>query len=474
MTGIPAGPLPSSVVKALRDGLAGVLLFGRNVDNAEQVRTLTADIRAANPHALIAIDEEGGSYGHLITAGVPAHVGNLALGVLDDIEVTRKAAFDMASGLAGLGINVDFAPCADVNSNPDNPVIGVRSFGAGPRTVARHTSAYVDGMQARGVAACVKHFPGHGDTPADSHHSLPSGTPSLLPFAGTRAAMMMSAHVVYPGLSAPGLSAGVPATLSRQLLTTVAREEMGFGGVIVTDAVEMRAISDTYPAPEAAVLALAAGADLVLTGDPVTEAGLGLIADAVEAAVADGRLRRARLDEAASRVTALAARFAAPSPLPAADGAADRQAAATLASRQLASPQLASPQLASPQLASPQLASRQRLGAGCFLVELRPANPGYRALHPGLVALALRRDPSVDGVTIETADEDLDAVLAQASGRSLVIAAPDDTWIRDMVSRLLAARPDATVINTGLPGTTGLNCYGRSPVMLGALLDLLL
>jgi beta-N-acetylhexosaminidase len=444
MTGIPAGPLPDGTATALRDGLAGIVLFSRNAESADQVRRLTGTITAASPRALIAIDEEGGGYGHLITAGVPARVGNLALGSLDDVELTRRVAFDMASSLAGLGINVNFAPSADVNTNPDNPVIGVRAFGADPRTVARQAAAFVDGTQARGVAACVKHFPGHGDTSADSHAGLPAGTAELAPFRGTRAAMMMSAHVVYPGLSDD-----LPATLSRRLLTTVARQQLGFGGVIVTDALEMRAIADRYPLPEAVVRALAAGADLVLIGDPVGD--LTPITSAVLAAVADGRLPRARLCEAAERVAALATWFAAPSPLPAAGGAADREVAAALAARQSPAP----------------------AGAGCFAVEFRAANPGYRALHPGLVALAGQRDPSAGGVTIESPGADLEAVLARAAGRPLIIAAEDLSWIRDPLSRLLASRPDAILISTGLPAS-GLNAYGRSPVLLGALLDRLI
>jgi beta-N-acetylhexosaminidase len=443
MTGMPAGPLSDDTARALRAGLGGILLFGRNIDDAEQARLLTKSITAANPRALIAVDEEGGGYGHLITAGVPAQVGNLALGTLDDVEVTRNVAFDMACGLAGLGINVDFAPCADVNSNPDNPVIGVRSFGADPGTVARHVGAFVDGLQARGVAACVKHFPGHGDTAVDSHLGLPSGTAELTPFRATSAALMMSAHVVYPELG------DRPATLNRDVLTGLARQQTGFGGVIVTDALEMRAISEKYPAPEAAVLALAAGADLVLIGDPVPDTGPFLAA--ITAAVADGRLPQARLDAAAARVAVLAARFATPPPRPAADGAAGRRAAAALASRQRAEP----------------------LGAGCFVIELRVPNPGFRAVHPGLVALARRRDPSADGVTIESAGADLDAVLARAAGRRMLIAAQDRGWIGETLSQLVKARPDATVIHTGLP-SDGLNAYGRSPVMLDALLDRLL
>ena len=170
--------------------------------------------------------------------------GNLALGVVDDPTLTAEVAAAIAGRLARCGVNMNLAPVADVNTNPDNPVIGVRSFGADPELVARHVAAFVEGTQRQGVAACAKHFPGHGDTAVDSHEDLPvvggDLEAALLPFraaiaAGVRA--VMTAHLVVPTLDE------VPATLSSRILRRLLRDELGFDGLVLTDALEMRAIS---------------------------------------------------------------------------------------------------------------------------------------------------------------------------------------------------------------------------------------
>ena len=449
MTGVPAGPLPGHVEQALRDGLAGIIVFSRNVEDAPQLTALTRRVRELSPRALIAVDEEGGGASHLAPAGVPAQPGHLALGALGDPDLTRRVAYDIASALAGLGINADFAPCADVNTNPDNPVIGARSFGSDPDTAARHVRAFVAGMQARGVAACVKHFPGHGDTAADSHLALPAGTPELTPFTGTGAAMMMSAHVTYPGL------ADEPATLSRRVLTDLARGELGYDGVIVTDALEMRAIADRSGYAEASARALTAGADLILIGLPPGRDELTAVTGALAACPAS------RLAEAARRVAALAETYAGPSPEPAPDGHAGRAVAAALAARQSGAGQ-------GPPVLKP----------GAFVVDLRFPNPGYRTESPGLADLLRLRDRTAAGRAFDRPPENLDGLLAEIPAASqLLITARDPhrvPWIAAALDRLRAARPDAIVISTGLPGEGTLNAYGPSPVMLSALLDLML
>ena len=198
---------------------------------------------------------------------------------------------------------MNLAPVADANTNPLNPVIGVRSFGADPELVARHVEAFVAGTQRQGVAACAKHFPGHGDTSVDSHHDLPvvegDLEAALLPFraaigAGVRA--VMTGHLRVPALDE------LPATLSRRILTGLLREELGFEGLVVTDALEMRAISAGVGVEEGAVLALAAGADSLCLGHDLHEAAVGAVVRAIVAAVRAGRLPLERLEEAAARV----------------------------------------------------------------------------------------------------------------------------------------------------------------------------
>ncbi|HSP71913.1 MAG TPA: glycoside hydrolase family 3 N-terminal domain-containing protein, partial [Gaiellaceae bacterium] len=173
---------PDRLRRALAEGLGGVCLFSGNVRDAEQVAALTAALRAERPEVLVTVDEEGGDVTRLEWERGSSYPGNLALGAVDDVGLTERVAAAIAGDLLRAGIDVDLAPVADVNSNPLNPVIGVRSFGADPGPVARHVAAFVRGLQAGGVAACAKHFPGHGDTAQDSHRELPVARPCLEPF----------------------------------------------------------------------------------------------------------------------------------------------------------------------------------------------------------------------------------------------------------------------------------------------------
>src|SRR5262249_25909814 len=225
----------------------------------------------------------------------------------------EAVAASIAAELAGVGINFDFAPVADVNSNPDNPVIGIRSFGVEASLVARHVRAFVTGLQGGGVAGCAKHFPGHGDTSQDSHLELPvvegNVDQALEPFRAAIAAgvrSIMTAHVLVPEL------APHQATLSPEILQVLLREELGLGGVAITDALEMRAVADAVGVEEGAVLALVAGADALCLGADIDEPIVGAVHAAVVDAVRAGRLTEERLGEAAERVQALAAWAAAP------------------------------------------------------------------------------------------------------------------------------------------------------------------
>ncbi|SCG66774.1 glycoside hydrolase family 3 N-terminal domain-containing protein [Micromonospora halophytica] len=309
------GPVPPDwAVELVADGLAGHTLFGTNVHDPAQVAASTAALRAGRADVLVAIDEEGGDVTRLAHATGSPYPGNAALGAVDDTALTRQVYAAIGAELAALGVTVNLAPTVDVNTADENPVIGTRSFGADPARVAAHSAAAVAGLQATGVAACAKHFPGHGATVADSHHELPTvdASPAVLrerdlpPFAaviGAGVRAIMTAHIRVPALTGDG-----PATFSRAVLVDLLRREYGFTGTVITDALEMKgaALAAGGVGP-AAVLALAAGADLLCVGAKVDAALVEHVAVEIVTAIEDGRLDRARVEEAAGRAAALAA-----------------------------------------------------------------------------------------------------------------------------------------------------------------------
>jgi beta-N-acetylhexosaminidase len=275
-------PTPE-IIEALRNYRpAGLTLFrSLNIENPTQVRRLTDSLQRLTeefdlPPLLIATDQEGGQL-MAVGEGTTQLPGNMALGATGSPELARKAGEVLGLELAAMGINVNYAPSCDVNINPQNPVIGIRSFGENPEVVARLACAMIEGIQLQGVAATAKHFPGHGDTAGDSHHGLPSVPHSLerleqVEFPPFRAAidadakLVMTAHLALPSLDGPDAP---PATLSRRILHGLLREELNFKGVIVTDAMDMGAIHQGEALGEDAVRAVAAGADLLLlTSNP--------------------------------------------------------------------------------------------------------------------------------------------------------------------------------------------------------------
>jgi beta-N-acetylhexosaminidase len=304
--------LPEWLAQQLRDGLGGVCLFGNNIVSRAQLRELTAAILAANPRAVIAIDEEGGDVTRLYYDIGSPFPGNAVLGRMDDPAATEAVASAVGWELRRAGCTVTFAPDVDVNSNPDNPVIGIRSFGSTPELVAKHSAAWTAGVQSTGVAASAKHFPGHGDTAQDSHLALPVVDRSrdqlndreLVPFVAAIAAgtkTIMTSHILLPQLDPDH-----PATLSRVILTGLLRGELGFDGVIVSDALDMKGASGLLGIPATAVRALAAGCDLLCIGTDNTAEQLVQIQHEILAALDDGRLDPARVAEAARRVLSLA------------------------------------------------------------------------------------------------------------------------------------------------------------------------
>ncbi|WP_343982552.1 glycoside hydrolase family 3 protein, partial [Streptosporangium amethystogenes] len=309
---------PDWLRRRLAEGLGGVALYSRNLVDGEQVRTLTAALRAENPDVVIATDEEAGDVTRLEALTGSSRPGNLALGAVDDPELTELIAREVGLDMAAAGIDLNYAPVVDVNSDLDNPVVGTRAFGTDPWLVARHARAWVTGLQSAGVAGCAKHFPGHGATAVDSHHDLPTVAYSAEELAATtlppyRAVIEAGVRAVMTGhLLVPAYDPDSPATMSGRILVGLLREELGFDGLIVTDGVEMPSVAGRYGVTGAAVRALAAGADAICVGGERKGPGVvGFIRNAIMTAVADGTLPEERLAEAASRVRSLAAWSAA-------------------------------------------------------------------------------------------------------------------------------------------------------------------
>jgi len=295
-----------------RGGL-GFCLFAYNAPSRDELRGLTDALRAERSDVLLAIDEEGGDVTRLEWREGSSYPSAAGLGVVDDDALTEEVAAAIAADLAHAGVNWDLAPVADVNV-PANPVIGVRAFGDDARVVAAHAAAFVRGLQRFRVAACAKHFPGHGATEQDSHLELPVVTgeldDALEPFRaaiGAGVQTVMTAHVRVPSLG------DIPATLNGRVVHDLLRLELGFGGVVVADALEMRGVSATIGVEEAAVAALRAGVDLLCVGHDLGGDDVAAIERAIADAVAGGRLSENRLAEAAERVERLAA-WARPEP----------------------------------------------------------------------------------------------------------------------------------------------------------------
>lgn len=276
MVDLPGPELDAETREHLERWRVGaVCLFRRNVVDPEQLGALVADLRGTiGPHALIAIDQEGGGVWRVpFWPAAPSAMclGAGFLGRSCDLSLVREVGEAVGRPLAAAGINWNFAPVLDLNTNPRNPVIGDRAFGADGEVAAELALAWLGGLHAAGVAGCVKHFPGHGDTHLDSHHDLPTVSRSraeldsgeLRPFSlvlGQQPTLpVMTSHIVYPALDP-----GRPATLSEPVLGGLLRGEWGHRGVIVTDSMGMQAIDGRYGREEAAVLALRAGADLVM------------------------------------------------------------------------------------------------------------------------------------------------------------------------------------------------------------------
>ena len=490
--------IPDWLATGLANGIGSICLFGTNLTgDDEQVRQLAAALHKAAPDGtLVTLDEEGGDVTRLDALRGSPTAGHAVLGAADDPALTRQVAAGLGRRLRDLGIDLDLGPVADVNCEPDNPVIGVRSFGADPALVARHVEAFVGGLQDAGTAACVKHFPGHGATVEDSHLSVPRldidlatlRNRELVPFAAAiRAgtAAVMTSHIVIAALDAER-----PATTSGPVLELL-RRELGFEGVLVTDALDMEGASGPYGGiPNAAVAALVAGADLLCLGPDhyvgEQEVLLPDVVDAVITAVREGRLESARLAEAAARVDTLVDRLLRQpvnQSAPPSDSASDEASTEPMTDPNPVAARLAL-RLETADGVIPPL-------AGAVVVEF-DVTPGIAAgpVPWGLAAPLARLLPEIERrpADPEAFGSVAEHLKAAGTDRPLVAVVRDahrHSWVADQLAELAAVRPDLVTVETGwpvvdetgkpigLPGATRVWTYGGSAVSLEAAADLL-
>ncbi|MEW2549987.1 glycoside hydrolase family 3 N-terminal domain-containing protein [Streptomyces sp. NPDC047002] len=455
------------------EGLGGFVLFGRDIVSAVQVRELTAGLHGLREHVLLSVDEEGGDVNRLENHGGTSVPGNHALGRLDDPERTRDAAYQIGLSLVAAGVDWDLAPAVDTAVNPLSPN-GIRTFGGDRALVARHAAAWVEGLQAAGVSACAKHFPGHGLSSTDAHLGTPVVDLSrqelvehyLDPFRAAIAAgvdSIMVSHVRLTQLD------DVPATISPAVLTGLLRGELGFDGVVITDALEMHGISDVASLPEAAVRAVAAGADALCLGAWAFGDDVDAAAGALVAAVEDGSLPEGRLREANARIARLGTR-------PRATAAPD-DAVGELLAREVVEVH-----------GDPALKGRRAL-----VVRLdpthSPAQGGaswgveepLRAAGVEVEALAVAGDTynaegmirAEIGLCLDEYGPDADVVLLVRSPHRF-------PWQRPVLDELLARHPGCVVVDMGVPGDDfggfrgWVRTFGASKVCARAAVDVLL
>lgn len=464
----------------LRAGAGGVVLFSRNIAGVDQLRALTEELRSRAGGALrIAIDHEGG---HVARIGAPLtrFPSAMAMAATGSVELTQACARAAAQELAWLGIDVNLAPVLDVAADPRNPSIGVRAFGSDPDTVARFGAATVRGYRAGGVAATAKHFPGHGRTAVDPHHALPviSGgleelrRTDLPPFRAAIEAgveLVMATHAAYEGVSD-----GLPSTMSTRVMTNLLRGELGFDGLVVTDAMVMAAIADDHAVADASALAIIAGADAAM---PLVEQAAAL--DALEAAWADGRLSGQRLADAQRRTNQLDRRLAGRAAMPA-DLPNDGHAALALEvarrSVTLRSSGDLLPLARGTSVAVIDFATRRPSP-----IEESELDTGVARLGPALEQAGLRAgEVRLSGTSASFSVERSAALQAAASAEVVVLATRDAyLWAQDrQLIEELSARAQPTILVAlrnpydleVLPGTNeAIAAYADVPVTIEAL-----
>ena len=432
--------------------VGGVVLFSRNIQSPQQTAELTNQLQRlaeGTPRQIplfIGIDQEGGWVIRL-REGATVLPGNMALGATDSTALAERAGEVTAIELAAVGVNINFAPVMDVNNNLDNPVIGRRSFGESPELVSRLGVPYIRGLQRNGVLATAKHFPGHGDTTVDSHFDLPTvnhdteriHTLELQPFRAAieaDVAAIMTAHIVYPAFDADR-----PATLSPAILTNLLRKELGFDGLIITDDMEMKAIDDRYRSGEAAVMAVEAGADIVMVlWSPTKQIE---VFNALLSAVKSGRISQARLDQSVERIlkskeAAFNQRFVDPDAVEGTVGTdAHQQLAQTIASQAITVVRNRDNLL--PLKLKPET-SVLILSASSTLFE------NFKGHHPNTADVRIPQKPEVESI--------LSQLILQAGDADVVIAGVINDEQAALVQRIsVATTTPIIVIALGSPYT---------------------
>ncbi|MEO7019730.1 MAG: beta-N-acetylhexosaminidase, partial [Ktedonobacteraceae bacterium] len=321
MVGFPGTePTPGLIELIQHQHVGNIVLFSHNVRDARQLRELTNRLQEIARESgqryplLIALDQENGMVRRL-KDDATIFPGNMALGATGDEQSAYAVARASGLELHALGINMNLAPVVDVNNNPANPVIGVRSFGEDPQQVARLANAAIHGYQSAGIATCIKHFPGHGDTATDSHLAMPTVPYAmerleqieLVPFKSGIAAgtdCVMTAHIYFPALMH---DTQLPATLSPAVVRQLLREQLGFQGVVMTDCLEMNAVSETVGVSTGAVLAAQAGNDLLLISHRYDRQWAGIAA--IKAAVEAGEIASEQIHQSVERILKLKQRL---------------------------------------------------------------------------------------------------------------------------------------------------------------------
>ena len=466
LPGFPGTTVPDWLAVALVDGLAGVCLFAENNPDIASTRALTEALRAAQgrpgggpaPRGLVvAIDEEGGDVSRLQAGPGSALPGNAALGLVDDADLTRRCAGALGDLLALAGIDLDLAPCLDVASEPLNPVIGVRSFGADPGLVARHGRAFSLGLVEAGVASCGKHYPGHGSTRIDSHLDLPVLTADEAtlrardeaPFAALVATDNGVLDAVMTGHLIASARGDAPASLSPWAAARL--RAAGLDGPVVTDALGMAAITDRIGLGEACVLALAAGADLLCLDAPHQRDAQATFAEAVaaiDAAVGEGRLDAAALGRSAARNAMLSRRRPTP----------EAELAAALAGPFADTVRDATEALARVGTEAAERAIRYRgpvaLSGPPLVFDVRQRSSLAAGRSSAAFEMAVRRawvaadilvplDPAEIAETLDVAPVGHDVIVITRAARIV----PEE---EAALAAVLAARPGALVVHTGV------------------------
>jgi len=481
---------PADVLDRVRtDPPAGFTLFTEdNIHDVAQARELTASLQEANNSdlpLLIAADQEGGQLIALV--GTTPFPGNMALGAAGDPELTRRVGTAIGVEMLAAGVNLNYAPCADLNTNPANPSLGIRAFGDEPAPVGAHVGAFVRGMRSAGVLATVKHFPGKGNAQVDSHFGLPViahdrarlDEIELVPFlAGLNAGveLVMTGHFAIPGLTERD---DLPSTLSRAVLTGLLRDDLGFSGAIITDAFDMGAIAQGTGQVIDAITAIRAGVDLLLLKGEAqerVEQGLGL-------ATRRGLIPRERLDAAVANSRALRTRVAdSIQPDLAAVGSAEHQAlAAEVAQRAVTLVRNDAGVLPL------RLESTHRIAAVMPQpINLTPADTSF-LVPPGLASALRRYHGTVDEFVVghPPTDGEIAAIRAKAADYDLLVVGTVSASLDDrqaaLVNELLATGVPTVAVALRTPydllaypaATTYACTYGLRRPMMEALANAL-